>query len=460
MKILFHHFRKHLGLHIFLLMAAIVLVVAVMMMSFGKTASQSNADTSSGNVSGWAWSDNIGWISFNGTGYGVSVDTTNKFFGYAWSDNIGWISFNEASLTNPPNGLPKAILETNNEVKGWARACTVFQTGCAGTIKDINGPELGGWDGWISLNCANTATCDVSDYKVRYDPTSKKLSGYAWGDNVVGWIKFSASTPPEDSNDYFVMIDLSTQTSCQLNPSSCNTDGGGETGGGTLDCNKELVLQPDANSLNSLIYIPFFSQNKIIDLEWGPSSNLTTTPFNFSDGCTSSWPSLNPASTPGSQASIPVPFINNDYDGQLYNFTINCSGEGKKCSATQPVTIQQVSDPQALSFGYNCSDKIISWSTQYHDGCQITGPNGFSSIPISSALPGPISDSQNISSYTDTLEDGQYQIIATCNHVDPSEEPFQVGSATITITTDELGQQVCTTTSNITPTPKPKFIEF
>jgi len=52
------------------------------------------------NVSGWAWSESIGWISFNNTSgggatdYGVDVDsTTGVFSGYAWSENIGWINF-------------------------------------------------------------------------------------------------------------------------------------------------------------------------------------------------------------------------------------------------------------------------------------------------------------------------------------------------------------------------------
>ena len=57
-----------------------------------------------GNLSGWAWSESFGWISFASTTpitYGVTVATTTtanyqagEFDGYAWSENIGWISFN------------------------------------------------------------------------------------------------------------------------------------------------------------------------------------------------------------------------------------------------------------------------------------------------------------------------------------------------------------------------------
>ncbi|MBI5079212.1 hypothetical protein HZB06_00850 [Candidatus Wolfebacteria bacterium] len=50
-----------------------------------------------GNLSGWAYNDNIGWISFASTTpivYSVSIDSAGDFHGWAWNDIIGWISFN------------------------------------------------------------------------------------------------------------------------------------------------------------------------------------------------------------------------------------------------------------------------------------------------------------------------------------------------------------------------------
>ena len=60
-----------------------------------------------GNLSGWAWSESYGWISFSSStdgstvNYGVKIATTTtanyeigEWDGYAWSENIGWISFN------------------------------------------------------------------------------------------------------------------------------------------------------------------------------------------------------------------------------------------------------------------------------------------------------------------------------------------------------------------------------
>lgn len=58
-----------------------------------KVSSDANGD-----LSGWAWSDYAGWISFASTtpiAYKVTISTTTgDFSGWAWSSNIGWISFN------------------------------------------------------------------------------------------------------------------------------------------------------------------------------------------------------------------------------------------------------------------------------------------------------------------------------------------------------------------------------
>ncbi|GMQ95200.1 MAG: hypothetical protein BMS9Abin13_312 [Patescibacteria group bacterium] len=124
------------------------------------------------NVSGFAWSDTIGWISFNNlsdgsaTPYGVNINgSTGDFSGYAWSENIGWIDF------APTSGYPEAPnqgarLESDNTVTGWARALSYG----------------GGWDGWIKLSgsWANGVRLSGSQFE-----------GYAWGSDVMGWIDFS-----------------------------------------------------------------------------------------------------------------------------------------------------------------------------------------------------------------------------------------------------------------------------
>ncbi len=58
-----------------------------------------------GDLSGYAWNDLYGWISFdcaNNSGCGLSsyrvyVDNSGDFQNYAWNDVVGWISFNCAN---------------------------------------------------------------------------------------------------------------------------------------------------------------------------------------------------------------------------------------------------------------------------------------------------------------------------------------------------------------------------
>ena len=122
-------------------------------------------------LSGYAWSSNIGWISFSGANYGVVEDTaTGNLSGYAWSSNIGWISFNQTSgcpesgCTTKPNINP-----TTGVVSGWAQALSA---------------DGNGWDGWIKLG---------GSWSPAVKFTSGAASGYSWGSDVVGWISWSGT---------------------------------------------------------------------------------------------------------------------------------------------------------------------------------------------------------------------------------------------------------------------------
>ena len=131
------------------------------------------------NVSGWAWSNNIGWISFNcsnnascgAVSYGVSVDSGSGLMsGYAWSENIGWISFNSADLVGCPSGTCEARVAGGltgtfpKAVTGWAK---ILATG-----------------GWMHLN---GITQDSNAYGVQLG-SDKNFSGWSWEPDVVGWV--------------------------------------------------------------------------------------------------------------------------------------------------------------------------------------------------------------------------------------------------------------------------------
>ena len=95
------------------------------------------ADTD--NIGGFAWSENIGWTSFNSvncdinrngfidagicgggditpiTNYGVNMDLiTGNLSGHAWNEHVGWISFNPSETGPCPAGncQPRYVQES------------------------------------------------------------------------------------------------------------------------------------------------------------------------------------------------------------------------------------------------------------------------------------------------------------------------------------------------------------
>jgi len=172
------------------------------------------------NIFGWAWSENIGWIGFNciqsfcsdnrtlrcssdsdcdgtcefdtvdcltSSNYGVSYDSgTGNLSGYAWGDNIGWIDFDAAG---PYPDSPNNSVQYNSGtglVTGWAQI--VNSEGWIKFDHDQSDPvtisdnEFYGWAwnenddetgvGWISFNCVNESECGSSDYKVYINHSS------------------------------------------------------------------------------------------------------------------------------------------------------------------------------------------------------------------------------------------------------------------------------------------------
>lgn len=164
----------------FTLLSLFLLLIAVSIISPSFSKAGTNATTAD-DLMGYAWSDNMGWISFGGTSvlgtYGVDFSTTTGYLsGYAWADNVGWVSFNEE--TGCPDGSadcrPKADLTSpDNTVSlvGWGKVLAE------------------GWnsDGWMRFS--------GTDHAVLYNKELGQFSGNAWGDEV-GWIEFQLIQGP------------------------------------------------------------------------------------------------------------------------------------------------------------------------------------------------------------------------------------------------------------------------
>ena len=93
-----------------ILVAIAVILIAILSL---RSVSPANAQSQFTSLTGWAWSDTIGWISMNCDNtsscgyadYGISVGSDGTLSGYAWSDNIGWVSADHADVAYCENEL-------------------------------------------------------------------------------------------------------------------------------------------------------------------------------------------------------------------------------------------------------------------------------------------------------------------------------------------------------------------
>lgn len=124
--------------------------------------------------------------------YGVNMpDADGSVTGYAWSENVGWINFNGVS-------------RSGDNLIGWARISGIETESAAN--------NSGGWQGWISLNSLNcdpdgngqsnggvsgSITCPaagtlMASYGATIDTINNTIDGYGWSDEL-GWVSLRAN---------------------------------------------------------------------------------------------------------------------------------------------------------------------------------------------------------------------------------------------------------------------------
>lgn len=166
----------------------------------------------SGNLSGWAWNDNIGWISFDNLsvgssyGYQVKIDgSTGDFSGWAWNDVVGWISFNCVNFgpgscnATPP---PDAKYKVNTS---WRSGPDVPLPAGDGPTGIGPGGSGGGGGGGTSFEAGTYLTSSIFDTQVK---GGAALNTVMWlGDQPAGTsvgIKIASSNstsgPWDDAN--------------------------------------------------------------------------------------------------------------------------------------------------------------------------------------------------------------------------------------------------------------------
>lgn len=297
---------------------------------------------SGGNVSGFAWSETVGWVSFNSSSdgsvvtYGVNIDqTTGDFSGNAWSEHIGWISFDQAQLAGCPSGTCKAQLNlSTGAVTGWARVLSA----------------TGGWDGWISLSGVSMNT------------TNGAFSGYGWGGGdsgpaagVVGWLNFGPD------GGFGGVTGPGGCANGANNPPACNTCTPPLVWTGFSCVAPAPTVSILANGAGYTTILP------------GQSATLTWTSTNTTSCTASRTPTADPVNWSGPKA------LNNvagqttgtlNISGQ-YGYRLDCSGPGGSVSGNAVVavsspTVSISASPNPVTSGTATN---ISWISANATGC-------------------------------------------------------------------------------------------
>ncbi len=248
--------------------------------------------------------------------YGVTIDlNTGDFSGEAWSENIGWISFDRVETGDPDSddigsgsGAIASVDASTGVVTGWARA-----------VSGISGS--GGFDGWVKLS--GTAT-NGSPYGVTVNTSTSEFSGYAWGDSVIGWVDFD----PSNSNTGDIGVKITGTLNQAPGPMNITAPLTGLTG----EAISYTFQAPDGDTPpDDVRYYIDWENDGTVDA-WYPSSS-TYTPSNTSYATTHTWSTattytvaawavdtkgaISPIATKPITISVPDCSNNNDDDGDL-----------------------------------------------------------------------------------------------------------------------------------------------
>lgn len=127
------------------------LLIIALLIATPNTVSAANISSPS-----YAWSESVGWIKFD-SGVGAVNVTNTGITGHAYNDNIGWIVLD--GVANDGNGTLSGYAWS--ESVGYIDFNDVTISG-----GQFSGYAYNDNIGFISFNCSNTDTCGVVDYKV------------------------------------------------------------------------------------------------------------------------------------------------------------------------------------------------------------------------------------------------------------------------------------------------------
>jgi hypothetical protein len=110
-----------------------------------------------GNLRGYAWGANIGWLAFEKAGAPKVDLASGKLSGYAWSANCGWISLSNAIAYVQTDTIPQGNRAPNGLPIAWL--LTYFGTTNVDANADPDGDGMSNWEEYL----AGTNPADSND---------------------------------------------------------------------------------------------------------------------------------------------------------------------------------------------------------------------------------------------------------------------------------------------------------
>lgn len=133
---------------------------------------------SSGNLRGYAYGANIGWIAFESTGAPKVDLTTGNLSGYAYSANCGWLSLSNATA-RVQTDVTKIVVSTfgNSQIQGLTRQSNgsyfLYATGGTNLAYTVWATTNLGSTNWVNIGTTTSGAFGVIQF---FDSTAPNFS--------------------------------------------------------------------------------------------------------------------------------------------------------------------------------------------------------------------------------------------------------------------------------------------
>jgi hypothetical protein len=164
----------------------------------------------SGNLSGYAWGTNVGWINFNPSDGGVTIDpSTGSFDGYAWAENVGWIHFKgTAPAYNVVITSQDAVQTPTGTVEFLSRKGVIEDLAAVAeaTLPTEGKPDLDFPHGFFSFRITGLTPCASETVVITITlPSAMPVGTQYWKCHDGAWIDVTSLLGDDDGDNVLTL---------------------------------------------------------------------------------------------------------------------------------------------------------------------------------------------------------------------------------------------------------------